>query len=98
MIPPIRIETLRRNDASSFLLNFKTLRKFWMPPSALVSRPTGGDLQCVSYKDNVLVIQYQGACGSCPSSQSGTLQAIQGILRAEYNPKIEVLASQAEMF
>ena len=56
----------------------------------------GGDLQCVSFKDNVLVVQYQGACGSCPSSQSGTLQAIQGILRAEYNPEIEVLASQME--
>ena len=56
----------------------------------------GGDLQCVDYRDNVVVIQYEGACGSCPSSQYGTLQAIQGILRAEYNSEIEVVAAQME--
>ena len=53
----------------------------------------GGDLQCIDYRDDVLVINYQGACGSCPSSQYGTLQAIEGILKAEYNSNIEVRAS-----
>lgn len=50
----------------------------------------GGDLICLDYQDDVLIIQYQGACGNCPSSQQGTLQAIKGILKAEYNPEIEV--------
>ena len=50
----------------------------------------GGDLSCLSYKDNVLLIQYQGACGTCPSSTTGTLEAIRAILRDEYNPEIEV--------
>jgi NFU1 iron-sulfur cluster scaffold homolog, mitochondrial len=50
----------------------------------------GGDLQCVSFQDNILIIKYQGACGTCPSSTMGTLEAIRGILRDEYDPEIEV--------
>lgn len=50
----------------------------------------GGDLQALKYEDNVLIIKYQGACGTCPSSTTGTLEAIRGILRDEYNPEIEV--------
>ena len=53
----------------------------------------GGDLECIDYRDNTLIIRYEGACGSCPSAQYGTLQAIEGILRAEYNPDIQVLAT-----
>jgi NFU1 iron-sulfur cluster scaffold homolog, mitochondrial len=51
----------------------------------------GGDLELVDYEDHVLSIRYEGACGSCPSSLAGTLQAIQGILRDEYDPDIEVV-------
>lgn len=43
----------------------------------------GGDLQVISLKDNKLEIAYQGACGGCPSSYMGTLQAIENILRYE---------------
>lgn len=50
----------------------------------------GGDIQTVSLDGDVLVIRYQGACGTCPSSTTGTLQAIKGILADEYNPNIEV--------
>ena len=50
----------------------------------------GGDIQCLEYKDNVLLIMYNGACGTCPSSTTGTLEAIRAILRDEYNPEIEV--------
>ncbi len=50
----------------------------------------GGDIQCVEYKENVLLIAYQGACGTCPSSTTGTLEAIRAILKDEYNPEIEV--------
>jgi Fe-S cluster biogenesis protein NfuA len=50
----------------------------------------GGDLQCVSFQDNILIIKYQGACGTCPSSTMGTLEAIRAILRDEYSPEIEV--------
>ena len=50
----------------------------------------GGDLICLSYDDNVLLIKYQGACGTCPSSTAGTLEAIRQILKDEYSPDIEV--------
>ena len=56
----------------------------------------GGDLQCVDYRDDTLIINYEGACGNCPSSQYGTLQTIQNILRAEYSPEIRVLAPQMD--
>lgn len=36
-------------------------------------------------------VRYQGACGSCPSSIGGTLQAIQSILRTEFDPDVEVI-------
>lgn len=43
----------------------------------------GGDIEVLSFEDNELKITYQGACGGCPSSMMGTLDAIQGILRNE---------------
>lgn len=50
----------------------------------------GGDLQLVALEGNVLKINYQGACGSCPSSAMGTLKAIENLLHDEYNPEITV--------
>ncbi len=46
----------------------------------------GGDIQIISLENNVLTVNYQGACGSCPSSAMGTLKAIENILREEFNP------------
>lgn len=43
----------------------------------------GGDVEIISFENNELKIVYQGACGGCPSSMMGTLDAIQGILRNE---------------
>ncbi len=42
----------------------------------------GGDLHVVGLKDNVLSVHYQGACGTCPSSISGTLIAIENLLKS----------------
>jgi Fe-S cluster biogenesis protein NfuA len=50
----------------------------------------GGDIQTVKYENNVLLVKYQGACGTCPSAATGTLEAIRAILKDEYNPDIEV--------
>ncbi|HEX8748826.1 MAG TPA: NifU family protein [Pyrinomonadaceae bacterium] len=52
----------------------------------------GGWLEVLTLKDHTLAIRYQGACGSCPSSLTGTLMAIEGMLRAEVDPDIEVVA------
>ncbi|MDE2214137.1 MAG: NifU family protein [Candidatus Omnitrophica bacterium] len=50
----------------------------------------GGDLQIVSFEGTNLIVNYQGACGSCPSSTMGTLKVIESILRDQYNPEITV--------
>jgi Fe-S cluster biogenesis protein NfuA len=50
----------------------------------------GGDLMVKDFKDNVLIVKYQGACGTCPSSTTGTLEAIRSILRDEFHQEIEV--------
>jgi len=52
----------------------------------------GGGLEIVGYHDHRLMIHYQGACGSCPSSMSGTLYAIENMLREEVDPEIEVVS------
>jgi Fe-S cluster biogenesis protein NfuA len=52
----------------------------------------GGWLEVLSLEDHTLSIRYQGACGSCPSSLSGTLMAIEGMLKQEIDPEIEVVA------
>lgn len=43
----------------------------------------GGDIEILGLENHELRILYQGACGGCPSSMMGTLDAIQGILRNE---------------
>ena len=54
-------------------------------------RADGGDLHVVGLAGNYLSIHYQGACGSCPSSISGTLSAIGNLVRT-VEPDIEVVA------
>ena len=51
----------------------------------------GGDIEVIKYDENKVYVSYQGACGTCPSSTTGTLMAIEGILRDEFNPTIEVI-------
>lgn len=50
----------------------------------------GGGLQLVEIVDKVVRIEYQGACGSCPSSTSGTLFFIENVLRSRVNPELIV--------
>ncbi|HLA10776.1 MAG TPA: NifU family protein [Pyrinomonadaceae bacterium] len=51
----------------------------------------GGYLEVLGLRENTLSIRYQGACGSCPSSLTGTLMAIEGMLRQEVDPELEVV-------
>jgi len=51
----------------------------------------GGDIEVISFENNEVKILYQGACGGCPSSMMGTLDAIQSILSHEMeNPELRV--------
>src|SRR4030095_14556497 len=52
----------------------------------------GGYLEAPRLADHTISIRYQGACGSCPSSLTGTLMAIEGMLKQEVDPELEVVA------
>jgi len=80
-------EAERRRNLSPELSNIETILDQTIRPGL---QGDGGDIQTISYEDNVLIVKYQGACGTCPSSTTGTLEAIKGILREEYNPDIDV--------
>lgn len=52
----------------------------------------GGWLEILDLEENTLKIRYEGACGSCPSSLTGTLMAIENMIKDEIDPEIEVVA------
>ena len=56
----------------------------------------GGDLTIYKYseKDNLLVVDYEGACVSCPSATLGTLMAIKNTLMQKYDPHIRVMTKE----
>ena len=50
----------------------------------------GGGVEVKGIDGNVIKILYQGACGSCPTSSTGTLQYIQAQLRQQLHKDLEV--------
>ena len=52
----------------------------------------GGDLHILGLDGDRLVVHYHGACGTCPSSISGTLRGIESLLRT-IEPDLEVVAA-----
>ena len=52
----------------------------------------GGGVEVISFEGNTLQISYHGACGSCPSSGTGTLRFIEGLLQTEVDPEIRVIS------
>ena len=53
----------------------------------------GGWLEVVSLEGSQLTIRYEGACGTCPSSLTGTLMAIENMIQSEIDPDLEVIAT-----
>ena len=51
----------------------------------------GGGLDVVGLHGERLLVHYQGACGTCPTSLAGTLNAIQNLLHT-IEPELEVVA------
>jgi Fe-S cluster biogenesis protein NfuA len=51
----------------------------------------GGGLEVIGIDGYTVKIRYQGACGSCPSAISGTLMAIEGLLKRDIHPALEVV-------
>ena len=52
----------------------------------------GGWIEVLELTGKTLKIKYQGACGSCPSSLTGTLISIENMIKEEIDPDIEVVA------
>ena len=52
----------------------------------------GGGLEILGLDGYKLLVRYQGACGSCPSSLTGTLYAIEHMLKQDVDPEIEVIS------
>ena len=55
----------------------------------------GGGLEVIKVEGNDVVIKYQGACGSCPSSTGGTLAAISRALKGYCDPNLEISISSS---
>ena len=51
----------------------------------------GGDLHVIGLEGSTLKVHYQGACGTCPSSISGTLAGIENLVK-RIDPEMEVVA------
>jgi Fe-S cluster biogenesis protein NfuA len=52
----------------------------------------GGGLEVIGFDGTTLRISYHGACGSCPSSSTGTLRYIENLLQETVDPAIEVVS------
>lgn len=52
----------------------------------------GGGLEIKGLVNDQLLIRYQGACGTCPSSTMGTLMAIENLVQMEVDPGLEVIS------
>ncbi|MDR8391046.1 NifU family protein [Aliifodinibius sp. S!AR15-10] len=51
----------------------------------------GGGLKILGLEGNRLKVHYQGACGTCPTATSGTLYAIESMVK-RIDPEIEVVS------
>lgn len=81
-------EEVRRETLSPELQKIELILDETIRPAL---QADGGDVQVLELHNNILTIMYEGACGSCPSSQLGTLEAIRSTLRSEYDPEIDIV-------
>ncbi len=84
-------EERRQADRSKLPPEIQQIEKILDRTVRMYLQGDGGDIEVVALKDHMLEVRYQGACGTCPSSISGTLDAIQGILQEQFDPAIQVV-------
>jgi Fe-S cluster biogenesis protein NfuA len=90
LIPPETITAPTADEENELLKKINQLLDQKVRPALAGD---GGGLQVLGMEGFTVKIRYQGACGSCPSSISGTLMAIEGLLRRDVNPSIQVVAA-----
>lgn len=90
LIPEEKEVTVTEEESSELLKKVNELLDQKVRPALAGD---GGGLQVLGIDGLTVRIRYQGACGSCPSAISGTLMAIEGLLRRDINPSITVVAA-----
>ncbi len=85
---PVENEVIKNENESELLKKVNEILNQRVRPYLASD---GGGLEVLGVEGHKVMIRYQGACGSCPSSISGTLAAIEGLLRRDLNPAIEVV-------
>ena len=85
---PERTEVAPRDDEDPRLASIRKIIDERIRPTLVMD---GGDLEIMTLCGNMLCIRYYGTCGTCPSSQAGTLMAIENLVRT-IEPGIEVVA------
>lgn len=88
LLPPEKSITISEPETNQLLNKINELLDQKVRPALAGD---GGGLQVLGMEGMVVKIRYQGACGSCPSAISGTLTAIEGLLRREVHPAIQVI-------
>ena len=79
------------NDVEKYQAIEELFDKFIRP--ALMS--DGGNIELDLVKGNEVIVSFQGACGSCPSSSGATLAGIERALRQHIDKDIEVIPTNA---
>jgi Fe-S cluster biogenesis protein NfuA len=90
LIPAEEEFNLRDQDTDELLKRINELLDNKVRPALAGD---GGGLQVMGIDKYTVKIHYQGACGSCPTAISGTLMAIEGLLKRDIHPAIEVVAA-----
>lgn len=50
----------------------------------------GGSVRIIGRDGNEILLRYLGACGGCPASLGGTLNAIEGLIQEEIDPDLRI--------
>lgn len=90
--PNFHVEEAKKPTAAAETPEIKTINEILDRTIRPALQMDGGDLHVVGFDGSVVMVSYQGACGSCPSSTMGTLKAIENILRDEFKPEVVVEA------
>ncbi len=90
LIPPQKEIAGIDENASAILKQINTILDQRVRPALAGD---GGGLEVLGLDGYTVKIRYQGACGSCPSSISGTLMAIENLLKRDIHPAIRVVAA-----
>lgn len=90
--PNFIIEEKKREYREEVIEKIKEINEIISRTIRPALQADGGDVEIVDLEENVLTIEYKGACGTCPSSTYGTLLGIEDIIRQEFDPNIEVKA------